>query len=237
MADLRDLLIDIRIELRKLMPGFDKHKLRPRIDEAVSTLGRLPDASLIAITTSANAARFAASVTDASNPGNDQVARAWQAAAAELKATAPAFYEAMRRTVEARLAAAPVAATTPAATAASAPPAAAAPSAAIADKPTPTPAAAPIVAVEPPPSAPVAAAPAPEPPPAAAPVDTDADSHIPTRDTLHAVASGARRLTDAQREWCVGEAMVLSEFRISPANLLAQGDGEIARIILAGMSA
>ena len=79
----------------------DSIQFRQLLDEAVSTLGRLPDASLVAITQAAKAARFAASVTDASNPGNDQIARAWQAAAAELKATAPAFYEAMRRTVPA----------------------------------------------------------------------------------------------------------------------------------------
>jgi hypothetical protein len=49
MTDLRDLLIDLRIELRKLKPDFQKNPFRHRMDEAVSILGRLPDASLEAI--------------------------------------------------------------------------------------------------------------------------------------------------------------------------------------------
>ena len=45
------------------------------------------------------------------------------------------------------------------------------------------------------------------------------------------VAAGARQFTKAQREWCVGEAMVLSGFQYTPMELIEQGDARIAGII------
>jgi ribosomal 50S subunit-associated protein YjgA (DUF615 family) len=67
------------------------------------------------------------------------------------------------------------------------------------------------------------AAPAPEPEEAGpAPSDT----------VLMAVAAGSRKFTDAHREWCVGEAMVLSGFEYTPVELIQQGDAAIAEIIV-----
>jgi hypothetical protein len=57
------------------------------------------------------------------------------------------------------------------------------------------------------------------------------ESRIPSADLIAIVATGGRRFTDAQREWCVGEAMVLSNFQYTPMELIAQGDARIARII------
>ena len=70
-------------------------------------------------------------------------------------------------------------------------------------------------------SAPAAAKRAPE------PQDT-----VPTPDLLAAVAAGASVLSKEQREWCVGEAMVLTGFQYTPVELIEQGDAAIARIIV-----
>jgi hypothetical protein len=53
-----------------------------------------------------------------------------------------------------------------------------------------------------------------------------------TRDELRAVADGERSLSREEREWCIGEAMVLSGFQKSPAQLLADGEPALARLIL-----
>jgi hypothetical protein len=53
-----------------------------------------------------------------------------------------------------------------------------------------------------------------------------------TRDELRAVANGERNLSREEREWCIGEAMVLSGFQKSPAQLLADGEPALARLIL-----
>ena len=53
-----------------------------------------------------------------------------------------------------------------------------------------------------------------------------------TRDELEAVASGSRALSRDERDWCVGEALVLSGFQRSPAELLADGEPALARFIL-----
>ena len=49
---------------------------------------------------------------------------------------------------------------------------------------------------------------------------------------FHAVADGRRALTREQREWCVGEAMVLTGFMHTPVQLLERGEAALARIIL-----
>jgi hypothetical protein len=54
----------------------------------------------------------------------------------------------------------------------------------------------------------------------------------PTREELVAVAEGRRSLTREEREWCVGEAMVLCGFMRTPADLLSDGEQALARIIL-----
>ena len=54
----------------------------------------------------------------------------------------------------------------------------------------------------------------------------------PSRADLEAVADGRRTLTREQREWCVGEAMVLTGFMHTPVQLLEKGEAALARIIL-----
>ncbi|KAA2284117.1 hypothetical protein [Arenimonas fontis] len=55
---------------------------------------------------------------------------------------------------------------------------------------------------------------------------------VPGADLLEAVAAGAATLSKEQREWCVGEAMVVSGFQYTPVELLDKGDAAIARMIL-----
>ena len=54
----------------------------------------------------------------------------------------------------------------------------------------------------------------------------------PSDTMMLAIAAGTRPFTDAHREWCVGEAMVLSGFQFTPIELLEQGDAAIAQIIV-----
>ena len=57
------------------------------------------------------------------------------------------------------------------------------------------------------------------------------ENRIPSPEVLAMVANGGRGFTNAQREWCVGEAMVLSGFAFTPMELIEQGDANIAKII------
>lgn len=57
-------------------------------------------------------------------------------------------------------------------------------------------------------------------------------SHVLGAEQLREVAEGRRALSKDERDWCVGEAMVLSGFSRSPAQLLAGGDAALARLIL-----
>jgi hypothetical protein len=54
----------------------------------------------------------------------------------------------------------------------------------------------------------------------------------PTSDELHQVSLGIRSFSDAEREWCVGEAVVRSQFERNPAQLLADGDRALATLLL-----
>jgi hypothetical protein len=54
----------------------------------------------------------------------------------------------------------------------------------------------------------------------------------PTSDELQQVSRGTRGFSDAEREWCVGEAVVRSQFERSPAQLLADGDRALAALLL-----
>jgi len=54
----------------------------------------------------------------------------------------------------------------------------------------------------------------------------------PTREVLQAVADGTRTLTREEREWCVGEAMVLTGFLKTPVQLIEEGEPALARLIL-----
>ena len=60
----------------------------------------------------------------------------------------------------------------------------------------------------------------------------DPQDTVPTPELLAAVAAGAGGFTKEQREWSVGEAMVLSGFQYTPVELLAKGDAAIARVIV-----
>ena len=53
-----------------------------------------------------------------------------------------------------------------------------------------------------------------------------------TREALQEIAEGRRALSRDEREWCIGEAMVLSGFQKNPAQLLADGEAALARLIL-----
>jgi len=55
---------------------------------------------------------------------------------------------------------------------------------------------------------------------------------VPSPELLAAVAAGAAPLSKEQREWCVGEAMVVTGFQYTPVELLEQGDAAVARLIL-----
>ncbi|HLS84576.1 MAG TPA: hypothetical protein VK016_07945 [Arenimonas sp.] len=60
----------------------------------------------------------------------------------------------------------------------------------------------------------------------------DPQDTVPGPDLLQAVAAGAATLSKEQREWCVGEAMVLSGFQFTPVELIEKGDAALARMIL-----
>jgi hypothetical protein len=208
MKEVRDLLMDIRIELRQHVRDFHKTDLCKRIDDTRDALLHGPQA----------VAAAAAAVSHVE--GADRVAQAWKDAAEDIKLTAPAIYELLSRKAAARIAAMPpLKPSTPV-------PAQAESSGATAGAATtPTPAAA-------------AASPA-----AAAPVQEDTgpapslmmvavEAHIPNAEMLGAIAASKRRFTEAQREWCVGEAMVRSGFSIDPEEFIARGDNEMARYIL-----
>ncbi len=55
---------------------------------------------------------------------------------------------------------------------------------------------------------------------------------VPTPELLAAAAAGAAAFTKEQREWCVGEAMVLTGFQFTPVELIEKGDTAMAKIIL-----
>ena len=55
---------------------------------------------------------------------------------------------------------------------------------------------------------------------------------VPGPELLQAAAAGAARFSKEQREWCVGEAMVVTGFQYTPVELLEKGDAAMARMIL-----
>lgn len=66
----------------------------------------------------------------------------------------------------------------------------------------------------------------------AAPAGPPPEGPMPTPEILKAVADGLRPFSKEQREWSVGEAMVLSGFQYTPVELIEKGDAHIARIIV-----
>jgi hypothetical protein len=207
MKEVRDLLMDIRIELRQHVRDFHKTDLCKRIDDTRDALLHGPRAM---------AATAAANVTV---EGADRIAQAWQGAAEDLKLTAPAIYELLAKKVAARLAAMP--ALTPA------PSPAPEPAQATSTQSSGAAAAATVaVTVE----AEVVLHDATTATPSLMMVAVEA--HVPNTEMLAAIAASKRRFTEAQREWCVGEAMVRSGFSIDPEEFIARGDNEMARYIL-----
>lgn len=65
-----------------------------------------------------------------------------------------------------------------------------------------------------------------------APAGPPPEGPMPTPEILKAVADGLRPFSKEQREWSVGEAMVLSGFQYTPVELIDKGDSHIARIIV-----
>ena len=60
----------------------------------------------------------------------------------------------------------------------------------------------------------------------------DVQDTIPSNELLAAIANGAGGFTKEQREWSVGEAMVISGFQYTPVELIAKGDAAIAKLIV-----
>lgn len=56
---------------------------------------------------------------------------------------------------------------------------------------------------------------------------------VPTPELLAAAAAGAATFNKEQREWSIGEAMVVSGFQFTPVELIAKGDAAVAQMILA----
>ena len=89
MKEIRDLLMDCRIELRTHLRDFHKTELCKRIDDVRDELlhGVYPETQAAP-----------------SMESGDQIAVAWQLAAEDLKLTAPAIYELLAKKVSQRMA-------------------------------------------------------------------------------------------------------------------------------------
>lgn len=100
MKDLRALLIDCRIELRKAVRDFEKSELCDRINAAIAELAKAQAAPAIAA-----AQVKAAEVAEAAGPAGskaqtaNQVGLAWQTAARDLRFSHPHVYEALGQRV------------------------------------------------------------------------------------------------------------------------------------------
>ena len=254
MNDLRNLLIDCRIELRKLVRDFHKTELCERLDAAVQKLGIAPTAAVIA-----EATKMARTTGQTQKtPPPNQVALAWQTVARDLKFSDPALYDTLSKKVMLRLE-----------TKSMVDPATELHELgkAVAQMQTRQTAheksykaleserdtllgalamavpelsegkdrvAVALARVEwlksAKAKAPAKSARTTSERPAMPALE---DSGPAPSDTMMlAIAAGTRPFTDAHREWCVGEAMVLSGFQFTPIELLEQGDAAIAQIIV-----
>jgi len=244
MKELRMLLIDCRIELRKLVRDFHKTGLNERLDVALQSLAATADAD-----TDGKGPPSAARARQIRETSN-QVALAWQMAARDLKFSNPPLYDAMSKKVMARLETKTLVDQVDELRQAEDNVAelhrqqAAAEQARLAleaERDTLLGALATAVpqlgdggdrlgvalaridwlkaqAVKAVPSR-------------AVETTNEEESRIPNDEVMAVVAAGARKFTKAQREWCVGEAMVLSGFQYTPMELIEQGDARIASII------
>ena len=245
MKELRTLLIDCRIELRKLVRDFHKTELCERLDVAMQTLNAAAPVEL-----DIKHPPTAANVREIKETSN-QVALAWQMAARDLKFSNPALYDSLSKKVMSRLETKTMVdqveelkqledsvealklkqadadklreAVERERDALLGALADAVPSLndggdrvgvalaridwlkANGAKP----------AVGGGPSKPV-----------------EEDNPVPSAELINLVAAGGRQFSKSQREWCVGEAMVLSGFAFTPMELIEQGDSAIAKIII-----
>src|SRR5688572_13721875 len=99
MKQLRTLLIDCRIELRKLVREFHKTELCERLDVAVQSLANAEGVELDLKTGAQPTQQTVREVKETSN----QVALAWQTAARDLKFTHPSLYDQLGKKVMAKL--------------------------------------------------------------------------------------------------------------------------------------
>lgn len=257
MKDLRTLLIDCRIELRKSVRDFQKTEMCERLDLAIQALANAPAAAMPAATASEPARDEAEEMVPTSSKRQtaSQVALAWQTAARDIKFSDPALYERMSEKVmrllgakslvdpvtelkqlgdelaalrakgfeekKSRMALENERDTLLGALATAVPQlsdggdrvgvalaridwlkAHGAPTRKDGGSRADGP---------------------PAPPP---------EGPIPTAEILNAVANGQRGFSKEQREWSVGEAMVLSGFQYTPVELIDKGDTYMARIIV-----
>jgi hypothetical protein len=99
MKDLRALLIDCRIELRKAVRDFEKTELCDRINAAIGELAKQAAAPAIAAAQAeATKAAEAAAPAGKAQTAN-QVGLAWQTAARDLRFSHPHVYEALGQRV------------------------------------------------------------------------------------------------------------------------------------------
>lgn len=252
MTDLRSLLIDCRIELRKLARDFQKTELCDRLDLAIQAQANARSAP--AETQAAPVNEAAPGVSPEKSQTVSQVALAWQTAVRDLKFSDPAIYARLGEKVMRLLAAKTL--VDPAteivqleqqvaelrkaidAQASEQQALVAERDALLGSLANAVPklkdsgdrlavALARVAWLKAEAEKASAAAAAPSAKRAPEPQDT-----VPSPELLGAAAAGAANFTSEQREWCVGEAMVLTGFQYTPVELLEKGDAHVARLIV-----
>jgi len=249
MKELRTLLIDCRIELRKLVRDFHKTELCERLDVAVQSLANVGEADKQDL----KQAPTAAAVQNVKETSS-QVALAWQTAARDLKFSHPTLYDQLSKKVMSKLGVKTLVDQVDELRQLEDALSEQKKQQAVADK------ARQGVEIERDALLGALASAVPELSDggdrigvalariemlkkqggnaaasggraSASSAAAEEENRIPSPEVLATVASGARRFTNAQREWCVGEAMVLSGFQLTPMELIEQGDAKIAEII------
>jgi len=250
MNDLRALLIDCRIELRKLARDFQKTELCEKLDLAIQAAAE--GNAVHAAVTAVNEA--APGVAPEKSQTSSQVALAWQTAVRDLKFSDPAIYtrlgEKVMRLLETRTLVDPATEIVQleaqvaelrkalATHEAEAKAMLAEREALLGSLANAVPALkeggdrlavalARVAWLKSEAGKAATAAESPVAKRAAEPQDT-----VPSPELLAAAAAGAANLSKEQREWCVGEAMVLTGFQFTPVELLEKGDSHLARLIV-----
>ena len=246
MKELRTLLIDCRIELRKLVRDFHKTELCERLDVAVQSL-----ASASGVEMDLKQTPTASTVREVKETSN-QVALAWQTAARDLKFSHPTLYDQLSKKVMAKLGAKTLVDQVDELRQLEDSVSELKKQQQVAEK------AKHAIEVERDALLGALATAVPElmdggdrigvalariealktqavkgggERPHGARVAAEEENRVPSPEVLATVIAGARGFTNAQREWCVGEAMVLSGFAFTPMELIEQGDAKIAKII------